>query len=52
MGRFLYYFALSNGVKRLAYTLSPGNGVKLPYSYIRPAMTLKGNKGYLIWIKN
>lgn len=50
MGRFLY-FALSNGVKRLAYTLSPGNGVKLPYSYIRPAMTLKGNKEYLIWKK-
>lgn len=45
MGRFLYYFALSNGVKRLAYTLSPGNGVKLTYSYIRPAMTLKGIRG-------
>lgn len=41
MGRFLY-FALSNGVKLLALTYSPGNGVKLPYSYIRPAMTLKG----------
>lgn len=47
MGRFLY-FALSNGVKLLARIYSPGNGVKLPYSYIRPAMTLKGNKGYLI----
>lgn len=41
MGRFLY-FALSNGVKLLARIYSPGNGVKLPYSYIRPAMTLKG----------
>lgn len=41
MGRFLY-FALSNGVKLLALIYSPGNGVKLPYSYIRPAMTLKG----------
>ena len=50
MGRFLY-FALSNGVKLLALIYSPGNGVKLPYSYIRPAMTLKGNKGYLIWKK-
>lgn len=44
MGRFLY-FALSNGVKLLAPTYSPGNGVKLPYSYIRPAMTLKGKRG-------
>lgn len=50
MGRFLY-FALSNGVKLLALIHSPGNGVKLPYSYIRPAMTLKGIKGYLIWKK-
>lgn len=41
MGRFLY-FALSKGVKLLALIYSPGNGVKLPYSYIRPAMTLKG----------
>lgn len=41
MGRFLY-FALSNGVKLLEPTYSPGNGVKLPYSCIRPAMTLKG----------
>lgn len=41
MGRFLY-FALSNGVKLLELIYSPGNGVKLPYSYIRPAMTLKG----------
>lgn len=41
MGRFLYS-ALSNGVKLLALIYSPGNGVKLPYSYIRPAMTLKG----------
>lgn len=41
MGRFIY-FALSNGVKLLEPTYSPGNGVKLPYSYIRPAMTLKG----------
>jgi len=50
MGRFLH-FALSNGVKLLARIYSPGNGVKLPYSYIRPAMTLKGIKGYLIWKK-
>nr|DAN42788.1 MAG TPA: hypothetical protein [Caudoviricetes sp.] len=50
MGRFLY-FAPSNGVKLLALIYSPGNGVKLPYSYIRPAMTLKGIKGYLIWKK-
>lgn len=50
MGRFLY-FALSNGVKLLTLIYSPGNGVKLPYSYIRPAMTLKGIKGYLIWKK-
>lgn len=47
MGRFyIIIFALSNGVKRLAYTLSPGNGVKLPYFFIRPAMTLKGVKEY------
>lgn len=44
MGRFLY-FALSNGVKLLARIYSPGNGVKLPYFYIRPAMTLKGIRG-------
>ena len=44
MGRFLY-FALSNGVKLLEPTYSPCNGVKLPYSYIRPAMTLKGIRG-------
>lgn len=44
MGRFLY-FALSNGVKLLALIYSPDNGVKLSYSYIRPAMTLKGNGG-------
>lgn len=41
MERFLY-FALSNGVKLLVLIYSPDNGVKLSYSYIRPAMTLKG----------
>ena len=43
MGRFLYFAlsngALSNGVKLLALIHSPDNGVKLSYSYIRPAMT-------------
>lgn len=43
MGRFLY-FALSNGVKLLVLIHSPDNGVKLSYSYIRPAMTLKGKR--------
>ena len=41
MGRFLYYFALSNGVKRLAYTLPPVTGLQLPHFLICPVMTLK-----------